>query len=119
MSRLDYDTARLHALGGTTEGKMDDFFVLVIVYAKSGREADLREKLKAVVEPSRKDQGNLRYELFEQQDDPRRFVFVEHWESPDAQEAHHTQTEHIRRFQEQGSDAVERVELFYKLNLVS
>lgn len=98
---------------------MDDFFVLVIVYAKPGREADLREKLKAVVEPSRKDRGNLRYELFEQLDDPSRFVFLEHWASEAAQGEHHTQAEHIRRFEEQKGDLVERVELFYKLKLVS
>lgn len=93
----------------------EDFFVLVVLYAKAGRESELREKLRALVEPSRRDAGNLRYELFAQQDDPRRFVFVEHWESPQAQEAHHTQAEHIRRFQEDGGDAVERVELFYRL----
>ena len=98
---------------------MDDFYVLAVLYAKPGREAKLREKLRAVVEPSRCDAGNLRYELFEQKDDPRRFVFVEHWENPAAQEAHHTQSEHIRRFQEDGSDAVERVELFYRMTLVS
>lgn len=98
---------------------MDDFYVLVVLYAKAGREAELREKLRAVVEPSRGDAGNLRYEMFEQQDDPRRFIFVEHWESPAAQEAHHTQTDHIRRFQEEGSDAVESVELFYRMKLVT
>ena len=93
----------------------ESFFVLVVLYAKAGREAELREKLKDIVEPSRRDAGNLRYELFGQQDDPRRFIFVEHWESPQAQEAHHTGTEHIRRFQEEGGDAVERVELFYRM----
>ncbi|MGO4155220.1 putative quinol monooxygenase [Cupriavidus sp. YAF13] len=119
MSQPDRGPARLHALDGTTGEKMEDFFVLVIVYAKPGREADLREKLRAVAEPSRKDRGNLRYELFEQQDDPNRFVFVEHWASEEAQEEHHTQAEHIRRFEAQKSDLVERVELFYKLKLVS
>jgi len=94
----------------------EDFFVLAVLYAKPGREAELKEKLKAVVEPSRQDAGNLRYELFAQQDDPRRFVFVEHWESLQAQEAHHTQTEHIRRFQQDGSDAIERVELLVRLD---
>ncbi len=98
---------------------MDDFYVLAVLYAKPGREAELREKLRAVVEPSRRDAGNLCYELFEQQDDPRRFVFVEHWESPAAQEAHHTRSDHIRRFQNDGSNAVESVELFYRMKLVS
>lgn len=94
----------------------DNFFMLVVLYAKAGRESELRDRLRGVVEPSRQDAGNLRYELFVQQDDPRRFIFVEHWESPQAQEAHHTQTEHIRRFQEEGSDAVERIELLYRMN---
>ena len=93
----------------------EDFFVLVVLYAKAGRESELRDKLRAVVEPSRRDAGNLRYELFAQQDDPRRFIFVEHWESPRAQEDHHTQTEHVRHFQEHGSDAVERIEVFYRM----
>ena len=97
---------------------MDDFFVLVVLYAKAGREAELKERLRAVVAPSRQDAGNLRYEMFEQQDDPRRFVFVEHWESPAAQEAHHTQTEHIRRFQEEGSDAVEKMEVLYRMKRI-
>ena len=93
----------------------EDLFVLVVLYAKAGRESELRDKLRAVVEPSRRDTGNLRYELFVQQDDPRRFVFVEHLDSPRAQEVHHTQTEHIRRFQEEGSDAVERIEVSYRM----
>ncbi|SMF49101.1 putative quinol monooxygenase, partial [Pseudogulbenkiania subflava] len=77
---------------------MSDFYVLAVLYAKPGREDELRENLAALVEPSRKDEGNLRYELFVQQDDPRRFVFVEHWASPEAQHKHHTQGEHILHF---------------------
>lgn len=42
----------------------EDLFVLVVLYAKAGRESELRDKLRAVVEPSRRDTGNLRYELF-------------------------------------------------------
>jgi quinol monooxygenase YgiN len=98
---------------------MSDFFVLAVLYAKQGREDELRENLIAVVDPSRKDEGNLRYELFVQQDDPRRFFFVEHWASPDAQQSHDKESAHIRRFQENGSAAVEKVELFYKLDRIA
>lgn len=94
---------------------MSDFFVLVAMYAKQGQEGRLRADLAAVVEPSRKDEGNLRYELFEDQGDPRRFVFVEHWASPAAQEQHHTRSEHILHFQSHGVSAVEKLEVFYKL----
>jgi len=95
---------------------MSDFFIVVSLYAKAGLEKQLREQLVAVVEPSRSDEGNLRYELFADQDDPRRFVFVEHWASPQAQQRHHTETEHIRRFNEQGAGAVEKIEFLYKLD---
>jgi quinol monooxygenase YgiN len=103
----------------TGSDAMSDFFVLAILYAKEGREDELRTNLIAVVEPSRKEEGSLRYELFVQQDDPRRFVFAEHWADTDAQQKHHTKSEHIRRFQENGAAAVEKVELYYKLDRIA
>ena len=98
---------------------MSDFFVIVSLYAKAGQEQDLRRDLIAVVDPSRQDEGNLRYELFGDRKDPRRFVFVEHWASEDAQQKHHTQTAHIRRFQERGSRNVEKMEIFYQLDRIA
>ena len=98
---------------------MDDFYIVVSLYAKAGREEELRAQLIAVVEPSRRDEGSLSYELFADQDDPRRFVFVEHWASPAAQHKHHTESAHIRRFNELGAGAVERIEHFYKLNSIA
>jgi quinol monooxygenase YgiN len=98
---------------------MSDFFVLVALYAKDGAEKDLRRDLVAVVEPSRKDEGNLRYELFVDQNDPRRFVFLEHWADEATQEKHHTETEHIRKFQEHGSANVEKMEIFYMLDRIA
>ncbi len=97
---------------------MSDFYIVVALYAKQGRENELRADLVELVGPSRRDAGSLRYELLVQQDDPRRFVFVEHWASPEAQRQHDAETDHIRRFKEHGFDAVEKVEFFYRLNLV-
>jgi quinol monooxygenase YgiN len=98
---------------------MSAFYIVVSLYAKEGREDELRSQLIAVVEPSRKEEGSLRYEMFADQDDPRRFVFVEHWASPEAQHKHHTQSDHIRRFNENGAAAVQKVEYFYKLDKVA
>lgn len=98
---------------------MEDFFIVIALYAKVGREDALRGHLVDVVAPSRRDPGSLRYELFQDQTDPRRFVFVEHWASPEDQQRHHTQTEHIRRFNELGSGEVERIEFFHKLSLLA
>jgi quinol monooxygenase YgiN len=94
---------------------MEDFFVVISLYAKPGREQALRGHLIEVVEPSRRDPGSLRYELFQDQADPRRFVFVEHWASPADQERHHTWTPHIQRFNEIGAPDVERIEFLHRL----
>lgn len=98
---------------------MGELFLVVALYAKEGHEKALRRDLLAVVEPSRSDPGNLRYEMFEDQSDPRRFVFFEHWATEEMQHKHHTNTAHIRSFQEHGSANVEKIEVFYKLSRVA
>lgn len=95
---------------------MEDFFIVISLYAKPGREEALRGHLIDVVEPSRRDAGSLRYELFQDRADARRFIFVEHWASPAHQERHHTQTAHIHRFNELGAGDVERIEFLHRLS---
>ncbi|QCI63403.1 putative quinol monooxygenase [Phreatobacter stygius] len=98
---------------------MSELFVIVVLNAKAGREQELRRDLVAVVEPSRNDEGNLRYEVFVDQDDPGRFVFFEHWADQAAQARHHSETDHIRHFQENGAANVEKIEIFYKLDRIA
>lgn len=98
---------------------MSDLFVIVILNAKTGRESALRRDLVAVAEPSRRDDGNLRYEVFVDQNDPGRFVFVEHWADLAAQNKHHTESPHIRHFQDHGSANVDKIEVFYKLDRIA
>jgi quinol monooxygenase YgiN len=61
--------------------RMSELFIVVGLKAKAGKENELRRDLAALVEPSRKEDGNIRYDLFEDQDEPGRFVFVEAWSS--------------------------------------
>ena len=79
----------------------------------------MRRDLIAVVEPSRKEDGNLRYELFVDHNDARRFVFVEHWVDQHAQQKHHTESEHIRYFHEHGVANVEKTEISFQLERVA
>ena len=67
---------------------MSEIHVVVALYAKAGREESLRRDLIQVVEPSRREEGSLGYDLFVDMNDPRRFVFVERWASADAQNKH-------------------------------
>ena len=91
---------------------MADLFVLAIVYAKKGQEDRLRTDLTALVEPSRKDEGNLRYDLFVDQNDQGRFVFVEQWTDRAAHQKHDSQGPHIAQFREHGASAVKKADVY-------
>lgn len=97
---------------------MSELFIAAGLKAKKGKEDELRRDLIAIVEPSRNEEGNLRYELFVDQSDPGRFVFLEHWASADARHKHHTEGPHIQHFHANGINNVERAEFSHVLNRV-
>lgn len=98
---------------------MNERHQIAVLYAKPGREAALRENLLALVAPSRAEEGNLRYELYADAVDPRRFIFIEAWASAESQQRHHEQGPHIRHFHANGDADVERRELFYVIEPVA
>jgi (4S)-4-hydroxy-5-phosphonooxypentane-2,3-dione isomerase len=57
-------------------------------------EASRENARNSVLEP-----GIARFEIFQQADDPTRFVFIEMFRTPDAQEAHR-QTPHYQAWRE-------------------
>ena len=63
---------------------MSELFVVVGLKAKPIKEDQLRCDLSALVAPSRKEEGHIRYELFEDQNEPGLFVFVEEWSSTES-----------------------------------
>lgn len=103
--------------GGTSN--MSELFIVVALHAKAGKEDELRRDLTAVVAPTRKEEGSVRYELFVDQGDPRRFVFIEQWATSEAQHKHHTEGPHIQEFNSQGAKNVERVEFLYRLSRIA
>ena len=62
--------------------------VVAHLYAAPGNEALAREVLEGFVEPTRKEEGCLRYDLFADLSDPTRFTFIEEWTSAEALDAH-------------------------------
>ena len=89
---------------------MSNLFIVVGLKAKAGKEDELRRDLAEVVELSRKEDGNIRYDLFEDRDEPGCFVFVEEWESMEARSKHHEQGPHIQHFHANGVRNVEKTE---------
>ncbi|MBX8811228.1 antibiotic biosynthesis monooxygenase [Pseudochrobactrum algeriensis] len=95
---------------------MGDLFVVVSLRAKAGKEGTLRRDLKAIVDQSRKEEGNISYDLFIDRTDPSRFVFIEHWASQEHQYKHHNEGPHIQFFHENGAQNVENTEFAYFLD---
>jgi quinol monooxygenase YgiN len=71
--------------------------VLARFKAKPGLEPRLRDRLLALMSPSRRDPGCLNYDLHQGLEDQTQFVFHENWESRGHLEAHR-QTPHVQGF---------------------
>ncbi len=65
--------------------------------ALQGKETELIEALHRLIEPTRKEQGCLRYELNQRSDDPRRITFIEKWKTRTAFDGH-CATPYIKTF---------------------
>ena len=68
--------------------------VVAHLNAKPGQEAALRKVLESFIEPTRRENGCLRYDLFIDQDDATKFTFIEEWTTREALNAH-GQSAHI------------------------
>jgi len=62
--------------------------VVATFVAAPGKESELESALAALVEPTRKEAGCLRYDLFRALDGSGDFVFVEEWESVETLDEH-------------------------------
>ena len=86
---------------------MSEIAVVAISVAKPGCEEQLREALVGIVGPTRKEPGALQYDLHRDVSEPRRFVFVERWES-EAALAAHAKSAHIAAYRQASADWVEQ-----------
>lgn len=73
--------------------------VIATFNARPGREEELLEVLTALVEPTRKEDGCRRYELWRSRHDRTEFTFVEDWSSDESLAAH-AKSEHLARARE-------------------
>ncbi len=71
---------------------------VVILRAKEGQHLLLEAELRALVAPTRKEEGCLQYDLHRGADQPGTFLFHEVWESREHHTAH-TRTLHFLRWQ--------------------
>ncbi|MBN9584700.1 MAG: antibiotic biosynthesis monooxygenase [Afipia sp. 62-7] len=72
-------------------------YVVATLTIKPETRADLIEAAKACIAATRKEPGNIAYDLHESVTDPTKLVFVEQWENAEALVPHRA-AEHMKTF---------------------
>ena len=72
-------------------------YVVATLFIKPEMRAELLEAAKACIVGTRKEAGNISYDLHESVTDPSKMVFVEQWENMEALGPHRT-AEHMKTF---------------------
>lgn len=81
--------------------------VVAVLTARSGQGGALRALLEGMIEPSRSEVGNLRYDLWADASVPDRFVLDELYTGHDAVEAHRA-TQHFQHYLAEVGSLAER-----------
>jgi quinol monooxygenase YgiN len=81
--------------------------IVAVLSARAGAVEGLRALLDGMLEPSRAEPGNLRYDLWQAQDAPDRFVLDELYRDADAVAAHRA-TPHFQAYLAQIEALAER-----------
>jgi quinol monooxygenase YgiN len=91
--------ARSRKSGGAHKGKLpkDAVTLVVILRAREGQEYLLEAELRALVGPTRKEEGCITYDLHRAIEPPNGFLLHEVWENRAAHTAH-TNTQHFLRW---------------------
>lgn len=74
---------------------MDGLTVMAPAKAKSGREAELEQAMRAVVAPTHQEAGCLRYTIHRPVIDPSEVVTIGYWTSKEPVD-HHCATPHVQ-----------------------
>lgn len=84
--------------------------IMAILTARPGKSEALRALLETMLAPSRAEPGNLRYDLWQDQADPARFVLDELYSDNQAVAAHRA-TPHFQNYLATINDLAERTSL--------
>ena len=90
---------------------MSELTIVAKFRAKTGAAELLFSHLIQLVEPSRRDEGCINYDLHRSTEDENLFLFYENWNSKELW-GKHMQTEHLRSFKERAKNLIESNELW-------
>jgi quinol monooxygenase YgiN len=92
--------------------------VVAEIVAKPGKEEEVRQRLLANVELTRKEEGCVQYDLHVSNDEPGRFVFYENWTSAEMLDKH-SASSHIQAFRAVASDLLAQPTRIIKLTRIA
>lgn len=76
---------------------MKELKIVAVIEVKEVYKDELMNVFKETVDATRKEEGSISYELFEDVKNPLKFTFIEHWASKEAIEEHNASA-HFQRF---------------------
>ena len=85
--------------------------IVAHIRAKTGRVELVRSELEKLIETTRAEEGCLRYDLHQDNEDPARFLFYENWESRELWQSH-MQNQHLKDYMSATEGSVEEFTLF-------
>lgn len=91
--------------------------IVARITAVAGQEAKVRAALENLVAPTRAEPGCIQYDLHQDNDDPRVFLFFENWESR-ALWQDHMNSAHIKANRPATEGAIESVDL-HEMTLIA
>jgi quinol monooxygenase YgiN len=77
--------------------------VFAEMYAKPGKEKELRTAVLGLIDPTKKEKGYVQYELHVDNENPAHFFFFERWTSKGHLDAHLANT-HLKAFDAKAKD---------------
>ena len=88
---------RRRAAAGSRKLPKDAATLLVILRPREGQDIFLEAELRALIGPTRKEEGCLRYDLYRAAEGPAAYLLYEIWESRNHHTSH-TKTDHFLRW---------------------
>lgn len=76
---------------------MEKVYCVAVTLAKPEHLNEVKKALEDLIAPVRLEKGVLQYEMYCDSTEPRRFVFIEAWETAEDFEAH-VNAPHVREF---------------------
>jgi len=91
--------------------------VVAEMQAQPGKEEALRRAVLALIEPTRREDGCVQYDLHVHSSDPARFVFYENWTSQEHLDRH-AASSHLKQFGTATADLLvkpPRIETYWRI----